>query len=339
MFKPMLLIVSIDTEGDNWHPCRDGVTVENIRELPRLDALFQRLGVRATYFTTYQVAIRDWAAAILRELHGAGAELGAHLHPWNTPPLDEPFAPRNTMLKNLPAALQLAKLEQLTLTLREALGGRPVAFRAGRYGLGPDTVTALIRCGYRVDSSVTPFVSWEDYDDGPTFIGAPLDSYRLAGGADVQVPQPDGPLVELPMSIGYSRPPSTMWVGLYRALSTPALRPLHLRGIASRAGIVKRISLSPETDSVPDMLTLSRRLIDAGLRHLHLFFHSPSLRPGLSPFAPDGAGVERMYRSIATYIEALARVTTLRFVTVSEAATLLQTAPSHHSAAAAASRF
>jgi len=339
MFKPMLLIVSIDTEEDNWHPCRDGVTVENIRELPRLDALFQRLGVRATYFTTYQVAIRDWAAAILRELHGAGAELGAHLHPWNTPPLDEPFAPRNTMLKNLPAALQLAKLEQLTLTLREALGGRPVAFRAGRYGLGPDTVTALIRCGYRVDSSVTPFVSWEDYDDGPTFIGAPLDSYRLAGGADVRVPQPDGPLVELPMSIGYSRPPSTMWVGLHRALSTPALRPLHLRGIASRAGIVKRISLSPETDSVRDMLTLSRRLIDAGLRHLHLFFHSPSLRPGLSPFAPDGAGVERMYRSIATYIEALARVTTLRFVTVSEAATLLQTAPSHHSAAAAASRF
>ena len=339
MSKPMLLIVSIDTEEDNWHPCRDGVTVENIRELPRLDALFQRLGVRATYFTTYHVAIHGWAAAILRELHGAGAELGAHLHPWNTPPLDEPFAPRNTMLKNLPAALQLAKLEQLTVTLREALGGRPVAFRAGRYGLGPDTVTALIRCGYRVDSSVTPFVSWEDYDDGPTFIGAPLDSYRLAGGADVRVPQPDGPLVELPMSIGYSRPPSTMWVGLYRALSTPALRPLHLRGIASRAGIVKRISLSPETDSVPDMLTLSRRLIDAGLRHLHLFFHSPSLRPGLSPFAPDGAGVERMYRSIATYIEALARVTTLRFVTVSEAATLLQTAPSHHSAAAAASRF
>src|SRR5437879_6190931 len=42
MSKPMLLIVSIDTEEDNWHPCRDGVTVENIRELPRLDALFQR---------------------------------------------------------------------------------------------------------------------------------------------------------------------------------------------------------------------------------------------------------------------------------------------------------
>jgi hypothetical protein len=336
MSTPMLLIVSIDTEEDNWSPCRDGVTVENIRELPRLDALLQRLGVRATYFATHQVAIHDWAAAILRELHGAGAELAAHLHPWNTPPLDEPFAARNTMLKNLPAALQLAKLERLTQTLREAFGGRPVAFRAGRYGLGPDTVTALIRCGYRVDSSVTPFVSWEDDDDGPTFVGAPLHTYRLAGGADVRIPQPAGPLVELPLSIGYSRSPSGVWTGLDRLLSAPALRRLHLRGIASRAGIVKRIALSPETDSVADMLTLSRRLLDAGLPHLQLSFHSPSLSPGLSPFAPDRAAVEGMYRSIATYLERLARVTALRFVTVSEAATLLQTAPEPVAAASRA---
>jgi peptidoglycan/xylan/chitin deacetylase (PgdA/CDA1 family) len=337
MTQSTLLVVSIDTEEDDWQPRRDGVTVENIRELPRLDALFQRLGVRATYFTTYQVAIRDWAAAVLRELHGAGAELGAHLHPWNTPPLDEPFVGRNTMLKNLPAALQLAKLEHLTRTLREAVGARPVAFRAGRYGLGPDTVTALIRCGYRVDSSVTPFVSWEEYDDGPTFIGAPLHPYRLAGDADVRIPQPGGALAELPMSVGYNRPPSRAWTRVYQALSTPALRPLHLRGLASRAGIVKRVALSPETDSVPDMLTLSRRLIDAGLRHLHLFLHSPSLSPGLSPFALDQAGVEGMYRSIATYVERLARVTALRFVTVSEAASLLQTASAPERAAAARS--
>jgi len=132
MTEPTFLIVSIDTEEDNWQPRRERVTVENIRELPRLDALFQGLGVRATYFTTYQVAIRTWAAAILRDLHAGGAELGAHLHPWNTPPLDDAFVPRNTMLKNLPAALQLAKLERLTATLREAFGARPLAFRAGR---------------------------------------------------------------------------------------------------------------------------------------------------------------------------------------------------------------
>src|SRR5437588_2267249 len=323
MSPPILLIVSVDTEEDNWQPCREGVTIENIRELPRLDALFQRLGVRATYFTTYQVAIRKWAAATLRQLHAGGAEIGAHLHPWNTPPLDEPFLPRNSMLKNLPPSLQLAKLERLTDTLRDVIGLQPFAFRAGRYGLGRETVPALIRCGYRVDSSVTPFVSWEACDDGPTFVGAPLDTYRLGGATDVRTPEPGGALIELPMSIGYSRLPFGVWGRIYRMLTARPLRALHLLGIASRLGLITRILLSPETHSVADMLTLSRRLIEVGCRHLHLFFHSPSLRPGLSPFVADAPGVERFYRTIASYVENLSRLASVTFVTVSEAAALL----------------
>src|ERR1041384_6352407 len=62
-----LLIVSLDTEEDNWHRSRDGVTVENIRELPRQARFFERLGVRPTYFTTYQVAIDPCGADVRRE--------------------------------------------------------------------------------------------------------------------------------------------------------------------------------------------------------------------------------------------------------------------------------
>ena len=330
MSPPILLIVSVDTEEDNWQPRRDGVTIENIHELPRLDALFQRLGVRATYFTTYQVAIHEWAAATLRQLQEGGAEIGAHLHPWNTPPLDEPFLPRNSMLKNLAPALQLAKLERLTALLRKVIGAQPLVFRAGRYGLGRDTIPALIRCGYQIDSSVTPYVSWEAFDDGPTFIGAPLDMYRLGGGSDVRTPEPDGELLELPMSIGYSRLPFDVWSGVHRVLTARALHPLHLLGLAARVRLIKRIFLSPEMHSVADMLTLSRRLIDQGVRHLHLFFHSPSLRPGLSPFVADAAGVERFYRTIASYVEGLGRMTSLAFATISEAAAELLPVGSAH---------
>src|SRR5438876_12172844 len=153
----VLVIVSIDTEEDNWQRSRDQVTVENIGELRRLAAFFDRLGVRPTYFTTYQVAIDPSAADVLREVsHGGRGEIGAHLHPWNTPPLTEAFVPRNSMLYNLPAELQRAKVEQLTAILEETFGHRPTAFRAGRYGLGPDTVAALLSCGYCVDSSVSP---------------------------------------------------------------------------------------------------------------------------------------------------------------------------------------
>ena len=86
------------------------------------------------------------AADTLREAcEGGTAEIGAHLHPWNTPPLTEAFVPRNSMTKNLSPALQLAKIQQLTRTLEDAFGARPRSFRAGRYGLGADTISALTK--------------------------------------------------------------------------------------------------------------------------------------------------------------------------------------------------
>src|SRR3989475_6490786 len=188
----VLLIVSIDTEEDNWQPSRSGVTVENIGELGRLARFLDRLGVRPTYFTAYQVAIQERAAETLREVCAAGsAEIAAHLHPWNTPPLTEAFVPRNSMLKNLPADLQMAKLQQLTAALEEAFAFRPTVFRAGRYGLGRDTVAALMRCGYRVDSSVAPFINLESVDDGPSFVGAPIVPYRQGPDRDVRQPAPN----------------------------------------------------------------------------------------------------------------------------------------------------
>src|SRR5207249_7380552 len=176
-------------------PSRHDVTVENIQELRTPAALFNRLGVRATYFTTYQVAADPKAADVMREVtEGGRAEIGAHLHPWNTPPLTEAFVPRNSMLKNLPADLQLAKLRHLTAALEEAFERTPRSFRAGRYGLGPDTVASLVACGYAVDSSVSPFANLETVDDGPTFVGAPIMPYRLGSDRDVRQPDPDGPV-------------------------------------------------------------------------------------------------------------------------------------------------
>src|SRR5438034_8171380 len=66
------------------------------------------------------------------------------------------------------------------------------------------------------------------------------------------------------------------------------------------------------------MLRLSRLLIEEGVEHLHLFLHSSSLLPGLAPYAPSGAAVERLYAAVARYVEALAKMTPLRFGTVPE---------------------
>ena len=157
MTRETVVLVSIDTEEDNWYCSRNGVAVSNIRALEPLARFFDRLGVRPTYLVTYQVAIDPCAAETVRNVAaGDGAEIGAHIHPWNTPPLAEPFLPRNSMLKNLPADLQLAKLECLTAAVTRAFDRVPRVFRAGRFGFGRDTIAALLRCGYCVDSSVTP---------------------------------------------------------------------------------------------------------------------------------------------------------------------------------------
>jgi hypothetical protein len=260
----------------------------------------------------------------MREVcRGGRGELAAHLHPWNTPPLTEAFVPRNSMLKNLPAELQLAKLQHLTAALEEAFEFPPTAFRAGRYGFGRDTVAALLRCGYRTDCSVSPSINLEAVDDGPSFVGAPITPYHLAPDRDVRLPAPQGELLEIPMSYGFSRAPFSFWDPTRRLFEAAPCRWFHLAGLAARTGLLKRIALSPEQASASDMLTLSRRLLEEGARHLQLFWHSPSLKPGLSPYTATAADVARLYASVEEYIERLSQLTPLTFVTVSEAAAVL----------------
>jgi hypothetical protein len=87
--------------------------------------------------------------------------------------------------------------------------------------------------------------------------------------------------------------------------------------------LLKRIALNPEVASVADMLVLSKRLLEHGVRHLQLSWHSPSLRPGLSPFTATAADVARLYASVEAYLVALSQITPMTFATVSEAAALL----------------
>jgi hypothetical protein len=321
---PLVLILSVDTEEDHWHPTRQQVTVENIRELPRFQALARRLGLRVTYFVDYPVATTRWAADILRDLHEEGdVEIGAHLHPWNTPPLQEGPAPRNSMLKNLALPLQLAKVERLRDAIAAGIGVKPVSFRAGRMGLGSETVEALIRAGFLVDSSVTPFVSWEGYDEGPNFIGAPARCYRVAPGSDVRVPVPDGPLCEVPISCGFTGRPFAWRSRALGFFSRPSVRPFRLAGIASQLNLVRQVIGSPETSTVADLLRLTRCLIDEGTGFFHLFVHSSSLLPGRSPFVSTDADRRRLYRMLESYVELLARMVLIRPATVAEAAEAL----------------
>jgi hypothetical protein len=113
--REAILIVTIDVEEDNWGIYRSELTVENVREINRLQVLFDRYGIKPTYLLSYQVALCDRAVNIFAEILGRGkCEIGAHLHPWNRPPLRESLSAKNRMLLNLPYELQAEKLTILS---------------------------------------------------------------------------------------------------------------------------------------------------------------------------------------------------------------------------------
>ena len=304
------LVASIDTEEDNWRPTRDDIRIENIRALPALQAFLRGLGLRPTYFVDHPVASAPWSAAILREIAESGAaEIGAHLHPWNTPPLEEALLPRHSMLANLPArAAAPQAAARCAMRSTAATGRAPTSFRAGRFGLGPETVA-------RPDRERLPGRQQRDALDRLAAVRRRSRLPRRAAGLlppgrGLRSPHAsaDGPLLELPLSSGFTRGPFGWRASAYDALHGPALRRLPLARLASRSGILRRVILSPESESLDDMLRLARRLIDQGVRFLQLFWHSPSLVPGLSPFVRNAADRARLFASIAAFVDAVSRI-------------------------------
>src|ERR1700690_3702241 len=277
-------IVTVDVEEDNWGYEHTGLTVENIRMIPRLQNLLDRYGVKPTYLVSYQVASCNWAVDILAKILSENkCEIGAHLHPWTTPPVTEVINERNSMLANLPYELQKAKLKTLTSKLYDAFGERPRSFRAGRWGLGPDTVKALIECGYLVDSSVTPTISWKDDGEGPDYPEVKIAPYWMSPEG-LQCRENSPSILEVPATIGFNRWPFELWQKVYLILKKDWLSFFKPAAIMHRTGLLRKIWLSPEVSSAEDMIALSRLMIMNDAQYLNLSFHSTTMLPGKSPF-------------------------------------------------------
>ncbi len=322
--RRVALVVSIDTEEDQWTPSRTVVTTRNLRELPAAHQMLRSLKLRPTWFTAWSAASDPWFRDYLSELHSSGeAEIGGHLHPWNTPPETEPLGGRHTMLSNLDPELQRRKLERLTEALTLIRGTPPASFRAGRWGLGATTAQVLIDCGYTVDSSVMPHVSWESECEGPSFVGAPTEIYRMSPAVGVTRRTSNGALVEVPVSVGFTPPgPQALWARLQRLLWRPKRARAALSGVVWRTGLIRKVLLSPETSAVSAILRAARRLIDSGASHLHMFWHSQSHSVGLNPFVPTRAMRDQFHNRIARFVDELSRFVEIDPMTVAEAAKL-----------------
>jgi hypothetical protein len=289
-----ILTAVIDTEEEfDWSGPfdRNATCVRNIAEQPLAQSIFDNHGMVPTYVVDYPVAATPSSRDILRRIVDDGrCEIGAHLHPWVSPPYEEPTDAFHSYPGNLPASLERRKLEVLTQAISDGFGLRALTYKAGRYGIGPATFQILTDLSYRVDVSVVPYTDFS-HQHGPDF--------RRYGPRPFRV----GPsLVELPLSVGFVGRLAQRGTSLYAVLSNPWGMTLHLPGIAARLGLLERIRLSPEGHSLKDMKRLTRAALAHGQRFFMLTYHSSSLLPGANHYVRDSADRRVFLSALDGYI-------------------------------------
>lgn len=268
--------VFVDTEEEfDWNAplSRDGHGTSAIAAVPDAHRRFADRGVPLTYMVDYPVVADAHAVDILRGVMSDGeSAVGAQLHGWVTPPFREALTPANSFAGNLPEALESAKIDVLTDALAAAFGVRPLAFRAGRYGIGPNTLRLLAERGYALDSSMRSRYGYAA-EGGPDFAAIGNSAFRRDG------------VVELPLT--------TIHTGLLRGAGArlyPALGQVPRgRGVFAHARLLARVALTPEDMPLADAREAVALAVGEGLPLLNFSFHSPSLAPGHTPYVRDAA--------------------------------------------------
>jgi hypothetical protein len=260
---------------------RDNRSTTHMRAMPDMHERFRRRGVKPVHLVDHPIATDPASVAMLREwLERDEISIGTQLHPWVNPPHDEEVTTFNSFVGNLPIGLERAKIENLTETIEAAFGRRPIVYRAGRYGVGPNTAALLEEAGYAADVSVRALFDYGE-EGGPDFSRVKPLPYRIGGGA----------LVELPLSAAYVGRLRAKGRGLYRA----AARLPRGRGLLSRLGLLGRVPLTPEDVPLEEALAAARALIADGVRWFSLSFHSPSVEPGHTPYVRTAEDLRRFH--------------------------------------------
>ncbi len=294
------LIVTVDTEEEGlWSgqfSARDN-PVENIKGVPAFQAICDTFAIKPTYLVDTPILDDTSATSVLdRIIAQNGCEIGCHIHPWNTPPVEHNIDSVRSYLCNLPLDLQREKLTTVTEHIESRFGLSPTSFRAGRYGLDSDGASILSELNYIVDSSVCPFMDYSG-DGGPDFRGAPWKPYYV-GDNLCQPSSVTTNLLEVPVSFGFNWSNFEQAYALYEFLAYPPLNRLRLRGIFDRLEILQRIKFSPEKSTSRQLNALADAYRRNDAPCIVMMFHSSSLQPGFTPYVTDSSELKRFLKTI-----------------------------------------
>lgn len=291
-----LLLITVDTEAEfDWSRpfSRKNTQVRSIVELHRAQDIFDRHGIRPTYAVDYAVATDGTAIRVLRDfLEDGTCHIGSHLNPWINPPFEETTSAYNSYPGNLPRDLEGPKLACLSEVIAENFGIRPQIYKAGRFGIGPNTAEILAGSAYRVDLSVVPHTSFSG-DGGPDFSGFDPRPFWFSR---------ERKLLEIPVSCGFCGALAALGPTLFPKAAGVGGMKMRLPGICARLGLLERIRLTPEGVDFTALRRLTRSLLAQGVRIFSFTFHSPSLGIGNTPYVCDHDELRTLLRTTDQYI-------------------------------------
>ena len=277
--------VSIDTECDhdpNWVRANP-ISFESITEgVPnRLQIAFDAIGVIPTYLLTVEVMEDVECVEALRALRGE-YELGTHLHAAFIEPqkkfqdyagIDSPG-----FQCSYPEDIEYQKLANLTNLFEQSFGYKPTSFRAGRYGANAMSLNNLQKLGYKVDTSVTPYIRWSEPNAEVDFRKAPEQPYFPAKD-EIIIPgtYSDHRILEVPVTV------------------KPRL--LHRTPIWFRPWFA---SVSQMKDIVRYQL---RKHADKEVVNINMMFHSMEVIEKASPYPQTAADVQEFIDNMIEGLE------------------------------------
>jgi hypothetical protein len=281
--EKVLFSITIDTECDHdprWARSKPLAFESVVRGVPeRLQPVFAAHGAVPTYLLTVEVMERRECVKSLRALKDAH-ELGTHLHAAFVEPqkkfhdyagIDSP----DFQCHSAPD-VERQKLANLTDLFVRCFDHRPTSFRAGRFGAGPNTIDALETLGYRVDTSVTPHVHWQNPEGDVDYRGAPEQPYFPAAGTLVDPGASPRTLLEVPVSMQ-----PRWWRGPHW------LRPWFTS--VDRMKKVVRYHL--------------KKYADRPVIVLNMMFHSMEVVPKASPYPQSDADVTRFLDDLSRVLQ------------------------------------
>jgi hypothetical protein len=307
ILKDLYLIVSIDVEEDmpGWK-IKPDLTIRNLETILDLQSLFDKYNIRATYLLNYPFASNkkaiDYFSAIKEK-----CEIGAHMHPWNTPPLTDEESKKAEYPSNLLYERQFEKIKTVTSEITKAFGSPPVSYRAGRFGFNEATKDILARLGYLVDSSITPMVSWK-WDNGPSFL-----NYR---SRPFWMDCREGKILEVPVTIGLNRHIPEIFKKIY-------LRAARFNKINRLLGkdylnLLDVIWLYPTHFTEKEMLNLVDVMIANSQDVFNVFFHSNEIKAGESGFIRTEEDVKNFFKRLEIFFDHVINGKKMKSVTLSQ---------------------